>query len=478
MTAVLVVWRDTLWQIFTYRPALMVMVLSLVVYGLLYPQPYLTETLRDIPVALVDQDGSVSSRELTRRLGATEAVQIAGIFPDLVAAAVALVDQDGSVSSRELTRRLGATEAVQIAGIFPDLVAAEQALFARRVHGVVYIPQGFERDMLRGGATTLALYADASYFLMYQRLSTGVNTVARGLGVEVEMGRLVAQGVAPTLALAEVDPLPLVLVPLFNPQGGYASYLLARGLGVEVEMGRLVAQGVAPTNALAEVDPLPLVLVPLFNPQGGYASYLLPAAFVLILQQTLMMGAGLLATRREPSAQRADVTGGNGWRNLLGQALAYVSLYAFLIPLFLQGVPGWYGLPALGSLGMLLWVALPFVLAAAFLGLLIAAWLERGELVQLVLLGIGLPFFFLSGFAWPSDAMPGWIVFLAQWVPSTPAIDALVRVTQMGATMTDVVWQVLQLWGLALFYGVLLVMIQSRRAPDHGVTGEAHPQGE
>lgn len=391
MTAVLVVWRDTLWQIFTYRPALMVMVLSLVVYGLLYPQPYLTETLRDIPVALVDQDGSVSSRELTRRLGATEAVQIAGIFP--------------------------------------DLVAAEQALFARRVHGVVYIPQGFERDMLRGGATTLALYADASYFLMYQQLSTGVNTVARGLGAEVEMGRLVAQGVAPTLALAEVDPLPLVLVPLFNPQGGYASYLL-------------------------------------------------PAAFVLILQQTLMMGAGLLATRREPSAQRADVTGGNGWRNLLGQALAYVSLYAFLIPLFLQGVPGWYGLPALGSLGMLLWVALPFVLAAAFLGLLIAAWLERGELVQLVLLGIGLPFFFLSGFAWPSDAMPGWIVFLAQWVPSTPAIDALVRVTQMGATMTDVVWQVLQLWGLALFYGVLLVMIQSRRAPDHGVTGEAHPQGE
>ena len=391
MTAVLVVWRDTLWQIFTYRPALMVMVLSLVVYGLLYPQPYLTETLRDIPVALVDQDGSVSSRELTRRLGATEAVQIAGIFP--------------------------------------DLVAAEQALFARRVHGVVYIPQGFERDMLRGGATTLALYADASYFLRCQRLSTGVNTVARGLGVEVEMGRLVAQGVAPTLALAEVDPLPLVLVPLFNPQGGYASYLL-------------------------------------------------PAAFVLILQQTLMMGAGLLATRREPSAQRADVTGGNGWRNLLGQALAYVSLYAFLIPLFLQGVPGWYGLPALGSLGMLLWVALPFVLAAAFLGLLIAAWLERGELVQLVLLGIGLPFFFLSGFAWPSDAMPGWIVFLAQWVPSTPAIDALVRVTQMGATMTDVVWQVLQLWGLALFYGVLLVMIQSRRAPDHGVTGEAHPQGE
>lgn len=384
MTTVFNVWRDTLWQIFTYRPAFMVMVLSLVIYGLLYPQPYLTETLRDIPVAVVDQDGSVSSREFTRRLGATEAVQIAGIFP--------------------------------------DLAAAEQALFARRVYGVVYLPQGFERDTLRGGATTLALYADASYFLMYQQLSTGVNTVARGLGAEVEMGRL-------------------------------------------------VAQGMAPTNALAQVDPLPLVLVPLFNPQGGYASYLLPAAFVLILQQTLMMGVGLLATRRERPAAPSGLTGGNGLQNLLGQALAYVSLYAVLIPLFLQGVPGWYGLPALGSLGMLLWVALPFVLAAVFLGLLITAWLKRGELVQLVLLGIGLPFFFLSGFAWPTDAMPGWIVFLSQWVPSTPAIDALVRVTQMGARMSDVGWQVLHLWGLALFFAVLLVMVQSRWPPDHGKTG-------
>ena len=34
---------------------------------------------------------------------------------------------------------------------------------------------------------------------------------------------------------------------------------------------------------------------PLYNPTGGYASYVVPAAFVLIIQQTLLMGAATLA---------------------------------------------------------------------------------------------------------------------------------------------------------------------------------------
>ena len=40
------------------------------------------------------------------------------------------------------------------------------------------IPQNFERDLLHGRASPIALYADASYFLMYQRVSGGVVAVA------------------------------------------------------------------------------------------------------------------------------------------------------------------------------------------------------------------------------------------------------------------------------------------------------------
>ena len=39
---------------------------------------------------------------------------------------------------------------------------------------------------------------------------------------------------------------------------------------------------------------MPLLVRPLFNPAEGYASYVVPAVLILILQQTLLIGIGLL----------------------------------------------------------------------------------------------------------------------------------------------------------------------------------------
>ena len=52
-------------------------VLAPVVYGLLYPQPYLGQLLRRIPVAVVDQDHTELSRNLVQTLNADEAVTVA-----------------------------------------------------------------------------------------------------------------------------------------------------------------------------------------------------------------------------------------------------------------------------------------------------------------------------------------------------------------------------------------------------------------
>ncbi len=47
------------------------------IYGLLYPQPYLGEVLRRIPIAVVDQDHTELSRNLVQTLNADEAVSVA-----------------------------------------------------------------------------------------------------------------------------------------------------------------------------------------------------------------------------------------------------------------------------------------------------------------------------------------------------------------------------------------------------------------
>ena len=68
------------------------------------------------------------------------------------------------------------------------------------------------------------------------------------------------------------------------------------------------AQGQPRPGEAAATSPADVLLQPIFNPVGGYASYVVPAAFVLILQQTLLLGAAMLTVRRWRSQRRALAT--------------------------------------------------------------------------------------------------------------------------------------------------------------------------
>jgi ABC-2 type transport system permease protein len=378
--SLLTVCRDELHRIFSLRPVFSVLIVATVLYSVLYPQPYVNEALRDVPIAVVDRDGTASSRELARRVDATSD------------AAVAMV--------------------------LPDLTSAEREVYARNIYGILLIPKDFERHLLHGRPAPIALYADASYFLMYQRISGSVMAVARTFGTEVETARLIGVGVDPAIAGAIADPLPLTPIALFNPQGGYATYLL-------------------------------------------------PAALVLILQQTLLIGTGLLGTLPGGASGSASSAGSSAGpvATILGKALAYLALEAIILPAYLVALPYLYGLPRLGSVVTTLFVAIPFVLSVSGLGLVIAAIFRTPLAVQLATAAIGLPFFFLAGFAWPSEAMPQAVRILSVLVPSTSAIDAFVRVGQLGAPLSDVRPQLLTLWGLVAFYGCIAVWLETARRP-------------
>lgn len=370
MSAVLDSARRELARIFSLKPVFSVLIAATALYAVFYPQPYLNEALRDVPVALVDRDGTVSSREIARRLDATSDVSVAMVLP--------------------------------------DLPTAERQVYARSISGIVLIPKYFERDLLHGRQSPLALYADASYFLIYQRVSGAVSAVARTFGAEVEAQRLIGIGVEPALASAASDPMPLTAQPLFNPQGGYATYVL-------------------------------------------------PAAFVLLLQQMLLMGVGLSGTL-SPAQMPLGLRLGDRAAMTMGQLLAYLVLEAVILPAYLIGLPYLYGVPRLGAVWPILVFAVPFVLAVAALGLLMAAIFRKPLTVQLICGAIGMPFFFLAGFSWPVEAIPEPLRLLALLVPSSSAIDGFVRLSQMGATLADVRGQFFILWGLAFAYGAAAVL--------------------
>ena len=361
-------------RILTLRPAFSVLIGAVIIYSVFYPQPYRGEALRDVPIALVDLDGT-----------------------DL---------------SRQFARRLDASADVALAASLPDEKTAEREVFSRSLYGILVIPKYFERDLLHGRAAPVAIYADASYFLVYSRISGAVTALARTMGAEVETSRLVAAQVDPAIAIAAADPMPLTAIPLFNPQGGYATYIL-------------------------------------------------PAAFVLILQQTLLIGVGLLGTYPNPGLAEIPPEQADAIERVVGRLLAYLLVEMVVFSFYLIVLPYLYGIPRLGSPAAILCVALPFIVAVASLGMVIARLFRKPIVVQLVTAAVGMPFLFLSGFSWPADAIPQYLRSIALVAPSTSAINALVGVAQLGASLADVRPQVLILGALAALYLILAIILEA-----------------
>jgi ABC-2 type transport system permease protein len=354
-------WR----RVLSTRPAFALLILAPVLYGFFYPQPYLTQILRDVPIAVVDNDANGFSREIVDALGASSSIKVA-------------VRTD-------------------------TLEEARRFLDRGKVFAIVGIPPDAQRDVLKGSTVPLPVYVDATYLFLYKWVAAGISD-----------------------AIASV-------VSELTSAGARTSSSLAQA-------------------ALASSLPADILLQPIYNPVGGYGSYVVPAAFVLILQQTLLMGAAML------TGPALAAPGARPMATVLGRAIAHLSLAAPALLLYLIVLPRFYGLPALGQPGPLLVLAAPFILATSFVAQAVGARFKYAETPVLLFLGLSIPMFFLVGFAWPREAIPESVLAVGSILPSEFAIDGLVRLNQMGAKLHEIARDWAALWCLVVIYYALAVL--------------------
>ena len=352
-------------RLFAIRGAFILLIAAPLIYGIYYPQPYLNQILRKLPIAVVDADQS----ELSRRI-------------------VETLDASGALSVVARARTLADARAVMDRG---DAFAT------------VGIPPGTERDVLKGVTSHIPIYADATYLFVFRSLSSGVAAAISTLSSELAAGG------------ARTD-------------------------------GSLVKA------TLAGTSPADILLQPIFNPVGGYASYVVPAAFLLILQQTLLVGAALLTSI-------ALAQGGGTFASVLGRGIAHMTIYLPALALYLVVLPHIYGFSTLGDPLQLLALGAVFLLATSFMGQAVGAWFKRPETPSLIFLATSLPQFFLTGFAWPREAMPQAVLVAGHVFPVDFAINGIIRVDiDYGASLSEVTQNWRGLWFLAIVYFALAVV--------------------
>jgi len=372
------VWLNEYRVIFSDIGILLIFFGAIIIYPFFYPLPYANEVLKDVPVAVVDMNHSQLSRKLTRMMDSSELI---------------LVVSKGSSFDQ-----------------------AKASLLKGETGGIVHIPNNFEKQILRGEQASISVYSDASYFLIYKQVLSGI----------------------------------------YNTAGTFSA-------GIEIK--RMQAKGIMREQALSARDPLSLVSFPLFNATGGYATYVVPAVLVLILQQTLLIGVGLLSgTIRERGSDKSlNLKTGSIVSLVLGKAFAYFSIY-MMHAVYLFGILfRFYHFPQRGNPLDLVLFIIPYLFASIFLAQAISGFFKNREISMIILLFSSMPALFLSGFSWPKSSIPDWLNHLAMLLPSTSGIEGFLRINQMGASLKDVGLSFGVLLGLTAVYFILAVISQKKQ---------------
>ena len=362
--------KNEIRHIFRDRGVMLIFFVAGIAYPLLYNGIYKNESVYEIPIAVVDQSSSLQSREFLKKLNATQEVRISN-------------------------RCLNMEEA--------------KALFMDgKVHGIVFIPSDYHIKLARMEQATISIFNDMSSFLYYKGLMMATNYTM-------------------------LDELRQIQINRYN----------AAGIGGE--------------QAEQLVEAIPGNDVALYNPGGGFASFLLPAMLILIIHQTLFFGIGMMAgTAREESrthSQIPDHMQDRGiYKVVFGRAIAYFLLYIPITAYIVGFIPKFFNLPHIGNIWTLSGFMIPFLLAAIFFSMTLSVFVKNRETGLITFLFFTIILLFLSGFSWPRQNMPEIWKWISYLFPSTHGIQGYIKINSSGATLSQVRFEYVQLWLQAVLY--------------------------
>lgn len=373
------IWYRELGNIFRDKGIMIFILFVPLAYPLLYSYVYTNEVVRDVPVAVVDESNSKLSREILRKMDAS---------PDMKIKAFCL-DMD---EAQELIRR-------------------------RDVYGIVRIPKSFTKELSQGKQVPIGLYCDMSSMLYYKALLVTATNVSLEVNKDIKVKHYLT---GTTDRQDEINKMPI------------------------------------------EYD-----YTALYNPQSGFAAFLIPPVLMLIIQQTLLLGIGMsMGDSREH--HKGSVIPFHPWYKnpvhiVVGKALPYFMLYVILAVYMFTVVNNIFTLPKLGHYETFIAFVVPYLLACIFLAMTLSAFIYRREDSILLLVFLSVPMLFLSGLSWPSSSMPDFWKYVSYMFPSTFGMNGYVRISTMGASLNDIRHEYIALWIQAGVYFMLACLFYHRQ---------------
>ena len=134
---------------------------------------------------------------------------------------IGVVDQDNSATSRGLIRNLDAMQTSRVIYRFANITEARNAMQEGKVYAYIYIPDGTASKLLAGRQPKISYYYTMTCMTAGSMASKDMKTIGMLGSAAVGQATLSAKGASPTQIKAALQPITIDAHMIANPEGSY-----------------------------------------------------------------------------------------------------------------------------------------------------------------------------------------------------------------------------------------------------------------
>ncbi|MBL1408331.1 ABC transporter permease [Sphingobacterium faecale] len=328
---------------------------------------------------------------------------------------IIVVDEDRSPLSRQLIDMFNENEVIYVAELMADPFGAKEVALEKEATVVVHIPKNFSSDVNYNRSTELTLFVNASNTLTSNYAMMAVNVCAGTMKAGIQIKSQEKKGVPAYVAEQQYEPFKTTIVK----------------------------QNIR---------------------SGNYLYFMLPGVLLTVLQQVMMLGLALSFASEFENNTFRELVGktSNVFVLILVKITPYV-LMSFLIYGLYYGYSVFYRMPLHVEGFAFFGASFLFLLAVAFLGILVSIAIPSQLKATEILMVIATPSFILSGFTWPLSQMPDWIVWLSKLIPLTHYLQIFrTMIIEQGTAdlIKGPVWGLVWIGGVSLVASIVLLQFK------------------
>ena len=300
---------------------------------------------------------------------------------------VIVINHDQTPLSNQIVDMLGDNNTLKVLNYVEEPAILKDEVIRTEAGAVVIIPERFEANMLQKKYPEINVYVNTSNVLTANFASKAIQLTLGTFSAGAEMKALQKKGMNADLAKTQFEPFK-------------ANYIT------------------------------------LFNTTSNYLIFMWPAMMAVVLQQVILLAMAVTFSEEFKRESFIKDFAGKEKYAVVVMAIKCLPIWIFanFNILFFYLCSLYFRIPVPDNLWNFFLITAVFVVAATNLGVLVSILVPDALKATQYLMVIASPAFIISGFTWPTFAMPGFIKSFTAIIPLTPYLEALkIMVVQNGS---------------------------------------------